>query len=133
MAVMEHAIAVDASAAIDFLRAKHRPPQIARATSVFIPLPVVGELLAGAFGARNRATETAAVEELTREWTVLFPDVNTAHLYAEIRVHRKLNPAFSVNLRNDLWIAALCLQYHLPLLTNDRGFDAVPGLAVLHW
>lgn len=34
---------------------------------------------------------------------------------------------------NDLWIAALCLQHALPLLTNDRGFDTIDGLAVIHW
>ena len=34
---------------------------------------------------------------------------------------------------NDLWIAALCLQHTLPLLTNDRGFDSIEGLRVIHW
>ncbi len=133
MAVMEDAIAIDTSAAIDYLRDRHRLSQIDEAASIVIPLPVIGELFVGAFGARNRAKETAAVDAVLRQWTVLYPDVSTARLYAEIRVHRKLNPAFSVNLRNDLWIAALCLQHNVPLLTNDRGFDAVPDLRVLHW
>jgi predicted nucleic acid-binding protein len=34
---------------------------------------------------------------------------------------------------NDLWIAALCLQHDLPLLTNDHGFDHIAGLTVIHW
>jgi tRNA(fMet)-specific endonuclease VapC len=29
---------------------------------------------------------------------------------------------------NDLWIAALCPQYPLPLLSRDRHFDFVSGL-----
>ncbi|HKO57874.1 MAG TPA: PIN domain-containing protein [Thermoanaerobaculia bacterium] len=133
MALKESVIAVDTNAAIDFLRNQRRPPQIDRARSLFLPLPVVGELFVGAFGARDRNAETTSVEELLKEWTVLSPDVNTARFYADIRVHRKLNPAFSASLRNDLWIAALCLQHRLPLLTNDRGFELVPGLEVLHW
>jgi predicted nucleic acid-binding protein len=35
--------------------------------------------------------------------------------------------------RNDFWIAALCLQHDLPRLTNDRGFDTIDGLTVIHW
>ena len=34
---------------------------------------------------------------------------------------------------NDLWIAALCIQHNLPLLTHDRGFDHIAGLTVVHW
>jgi predicted nucleic acid-binding protein len=113
---MDAVIAVDTSAAIDYLRSRPAPPQIDQATQVFVPLPVIGELFYGALGARDREAE-----------------VTTARTYADIRIHRKLNPVFTGSLRNDLWIAAVCLQHRLPLLTNDRGFDAVPNLAVLHW
>ncbi|HEX3067377.1 MAG TPA: hypothetical protein VHX14_02300 [Thermoanaerobaculia bacterium] len=34
---------------------------------------------------------------------------------------------------HDLWIAALCLQFDLPLLTNDALFDEVSELEVVHW
>jgi predicted nucleic acid-binding protein len=34
---------------------------------------------------------------------------------------------------NDLWIAALCIQHSLPLLTNDRGFNGIENLEVIHW
>lgn len=34
---------------------------------------------------------------------------------------------------HDLWIAALCLQHQLPLLTNDGLFDQVSTLQVIHW
>jgi len=35
--------------------------------------------------------------------------------------------------RLDVWIAALCIQHDVPLLTNDRGFDTIPELTVIHW
>lgn len=130
---MDAVIAVDTSAAIDYLRSRPAPPQIDRATQVFVPLPVIGELFYGALGARDPETEVAAVERLIRRWTVLYPDATTARTYADIRIHRKLNPVFTGSLRNDLWIAAVCLQHRLPLLTNDTGFDLIPNLAVLHW
>jgi len=35
--------------------------------------------------------------------------------------------------RVEVWIAALCIQYKMPLLTNDGGFDHIDGLTVIHW
>ena len=34
---------------------------------------------------------------------------------------------------NDVWIAALCRQYSLPLLSRDRHFDAVTSIRRIHW
>ena len=36
-------------------------------------------------------------------------------------------------LTNDLWIAALCQQYQLPLLSRDSHFDFVSGIQGLAW
>jgi predicted nucleic acid-binding protein len=38
-----------------------------------------------------------------------------------------------IHLLNDLWIAALCLQHRLPLLTNDKDFEGIEGLDLVHW
>jgi len=34
---------------------------------------------------------------------------------------------------NDLWIAALCRQHALPLLSRDRHFDVVRGIQRIGW
>ena len=34
---------------------------------------------------------------------------------------------------NDIWIAALCRQHSLPLLSRDRHFDLVPGIRRIGW
>src|SRR5436853_4718186 len=34
--------------------------------------------------------------------------------------------------RNDFWIAAVCLQHSVPLLSNDKSFDEIDGLQVMH-
>lgn len=73
-----------------------------------------------------------ALEAFTGDHTVIAPDRVTARTYGQLRA-----PYGKTSLRtskiNDLWIAALCLQHDLPLLTNDRGFDTIAGLTVLHW
>jgi len=55
----------------------------------------------------------------------------TAVLYAEIRqtLRQRATPIPS----NDTWIAALARQHGLPVLSNDRHFDLVPGLVRTGW
>jgi predicted nucleic acid-binding protein len=50
----------------------------------------------------------------------------TADVYAEIRL--QLRRAGTPIPLNDAWIAALCRQHALPVLSNDAHFDAVAGV-----
>jgi predicted nucleic acid-binding protein len=129
-------LALDTSAVIDFIRpGRPKPPQIRLATSVLVPLPVAGELFFGAYHSpfALRAKNVATTEGTLADWTIVNPDIQTARIYGEIRAHLRLTGPISTSLRTDLWIAAICLQQNAPLLTNDGGFDAIPGLEVLHW
>lgn len=58
--------------------------------------------------------------------TVLHIDDETTRFYAviglELKQQRKPIPT------SDLWIAALCFQHFLALLSRDRRFDLVPGV-----
>jgi len=95
-----------------------------------LPLPVVGELFFGTEASREDVQHDA-LEDLLIRWIILSPDIETARLYGKLRA--KQMAEIGSAKRNDLWIAALCLQHELPLLTNDRGFDPIDGLTVLHW
>ena len=55
----------------------------------------------------------------------------TTHYYAEIvlELKRKGKPIPT----NDLWIAALCRQHGLPLLSRDLHFDSVAGIKRVGW
>ncbi len=128
---MNEVLAVDANAAIDFIRPdRPTPPQLRAANRRILPLPVVGELFGGAQSSIYIQRNLTKIEELISAWTVLVPDLDTARIYGRLRGE---GATISAARRNDLWIAALCLQHDLPLLTNDRGFDAIPNLAVVHW
>ena len=104
---------------------------IAAAERIAVPVIVLGEYRLGIAQSRHRAE----YEEWVREWiaavTVLDIDRDTAPLYATIGLQLKKigKPIPS----NDLWIAALCRQHSLPLLSRDRHFDAVPGRKRLEW
>ena len=126
-------IAVDANAAIEWLRTENPDPTAFRRTqSVVFPLPVIGELYAGAFASTSRQTNLARLESFLSTGEIIKPDEETARVYGRIRAQMRLT-SIRASKMNDLWIAALCLQHALPLLTNDRGFDSIAGLSVIHW
>lgn len=126
-------LAIDTNAAVALFRPEvSDPPPLHDAKRVLVPLPVAGELFAGASGSQRRKANLALVERFLEPRQVLSPDLETARTYGEIRAALTAQ-RLSMQKINDLWIAALCIQHDLPLLTNDRGFDSVPGLTVLHW
>jgi tRNA(fMet)-specific endonuclease VapC len=127
-------LAIDANAAIDVMRRNRPdPPPLNDVKVVVLPLPVLGELLAGAKISIMPHRNLMRVMMLRGSCTLLTPDEGTADVYGDIRAaSRNVQPLGPAKL-NDLWIAALCLQHDLPLLTNDGGFDAIPGLTVIHW
>jgi predicted nucleic acid-binding protein len=104
---------------------------VARAERLAVPVIVLGEFRLGISQSRRR-TE---YEDWLREWigavTVLDIEEETAHHYATIglELKRSGNPIPA----NDLWIAALCRQHSLPLVSRDRHFDVVRGLQRIDW
>lgn len=124
-------IAVDSSAAIDHIRPDRAPPPLAGAHELLLPLPVIGELYAGAYMSTRREENLVTIAGLIQKSTILRPTLDTARIYGELRARAR--EASQPSKLNDLWIAALCLEHDLPLLTNDRGFDTIPGLSVIHW
>lgn len=104
---------------------------VARAESLAVPVIVLSEYRFGFAQSRYRKH----YEYWLREWIaavkVLEVDERTTHHYAAIGLELKGTgkpiPA------NDLWIAALCRQHSLALLSKDRHFDVVAGLRRIDW
>jgi tRNA(fMet)-specific endonuclease VapC len=124
-------LAVDANAIVALIRGGRAQPPLHAAREALLPLPVVGELLAGAHYSNRVAENLAKVEEIIAAFTILHPDVATARVYGALR--GSAPGRITTGRMNDLWIAALCIQHSLPLLSNDRGFDTISGMSVIHW
>ena len=107
---------------------------IAGAERIAVPVIVLGEYRLGIAQSRHRK-EYKEYEEWLREWvaavTVLDVDRETTYQYTKIGLELKktCKPIPS----NDLWIAALCGQHSMPLLSRDRHFDVVAGLKRFEW
>jgi len=102
-----------------------------QADEVAIPVIVLGEYRFGIAESRKRSRYEKWLSEYLPHFRILDVTESTARHYADIRRELKKNgkPIPS----NDLWIAALCHQYSLPILSRDRHFDAVPGMTRIAW
>jgi predicted nucleic acid-binding protein len=104
---------------------------LARADQVAIPVVVLGEYRYGIAQSRNRAAYANWLEGLLHDCLVLDILEPTTHYYAEITL--ELKQKGKPIPTNDIWIAALCRQHSLPLLTRDRHFDLVQGVKRITW
>ena len=106
-------------------------PMLRKAVEIAIPVIVLGEYRYGISQSRHRAHYEQWLSEYLPKFRVLDVDQGTTLPYSAIRTELKSKgtpiPA------NDAWIAALCRQHGLPLLSHDRHFDFVTGLRRLDW
>jgi tRNA(fMet)-specific endonuclease VapC len=104
---------------------------LARAEQVAIPVIVLGEYRYGIAQSRRRATYENWLAGLLHDCFVLDINEPTTHHYAEIVLElKRIGKPIPTN---DLWIAALCRQHSLPLLSRDRHFDLVAGTKRIGW
>lgn len=96
-----------------------------------MPFVVDAELRAGFKKGEHTKDNYAKLQrfQMSDRVFVLWPDAMTGELYA--RVWAELSAAGKPIPTNDIWIAAICLQHHLPLATADRHFKQVPLLQTL--
>jgi tRNA(fMet)-specific endonuclease VapC len=104
---------------------------LARADQIAIPVIVLGEYRHGIAQSRNRTAYENWLTGLLRDCLVLDVTGPTTHHYANITLELKRQGKPIPT--NDLWIAALCRQHSLPLLSRDRHFDLVPGTKRIAW
>ena len=104
---------------------------LARADQVAIPVIVLGEYRYGIAQSRSRASYANWLKGLLNDCLVLDINEPTTHYYAEITLELKRQGRPIPT--NDIWIAALCRQHGLPLLSRDQHFDLVAGNKRIGW
>jgi tRNA(fMet)-specific endonuclease VapC len=104
---------------------------LAGAQELALPVVVIGEYRYGIAQSRYRTRYRRWLDDLIADCRVLDITEPTTHFYAAI--HLELRQAGKPIPTNDLWIAALCRQHHLSLLSRDQHFDVVSGIRRLDW
>lgn len=104
---------------------------IRNSEEIALPHTVIGELLGG-FHYGNQFHNN--YNDLTRVLAkptcrILMPSIETANiygrLYADLKKHGKMIPT------NDIWIAALTIEYEGTLATYDKHFSIVHGIKLV--
>jgi len=106
-------------------------PILRRAAQIEIPVIVLGEFRYGISQSRHRVQYERWLAEYLREFRILDIDEGTTVPYSAVRI--ELKRAGTPIPANDVWIAALCRQHSLPLISRDRHFDAISGIARISW
>lgn len=105
--------------------------ELARAEQMAIPVIVLGEYRHGIAQSRHRTSYEDWLKGLVNDCVVLDVNEPTTHYYAEITLElRRMGKPIPTN---DIWIAALCRQHSLPLLSHDRHFDLITGIQRIAW
>jgi tRNA(fMet)-specific endonuclease VapC len=98
---------------------------------LYLPQAALAELYAGAFRSAHPEKNLQQIRRFLDAVDVLPHDESTPEFYG--RVSAQLARAGTLIPQNDIWIAAVALQFDLPLATADRHFQNVAGLTVLLW
>lgn len=110
---------------------QERPLSAEAPDSVAVSVITVGELRLGVLVADDGPTRAVRLETLSRMEALepLPVDASVAHAWAALRLairdHGKRMPL------NDSWIAATAIAHHMPVISQDRDYDDVPGLDVI--
>ncbi len=98
---------------------------------IAVPVIVLGEFRYGVAQSRQKQVYELWLDTYLPDFQVLEISERTSLKYAAIRTElRRIGRPIPAN---DAWIAALCREYQLPLLSRDRHFDYVKDLRRVSW
>jgi len=106
-------------------------PILRKAVQIAIPVIVLGEYRYGISQSRDRKHYEEWLTESLPKFRILDVDEGTTLFYADVRAG--LKRAGTPIPSNDVWVAALCRQYSLPIVSRDRHFDLVSGIERIRW
>lgn len=104
---------------------------LATADAIHLPVIVLGEYRFGLRGSKLRKQLEPQLMSFAKACTVLAILESTTQFYATVR--QRLKKQGTPIPENDIWIAALALEYNLPVLSNDLHFDRVQQIDRISW
>ena len=120
---------LDSNIIIDIFRGdKKTISRVKQIDGVYVPVIVIGELYYGANKSDQTPKRKLEVEQLEEIVTVLNITRSTARIYGEIK--DKLRAKGRPIPENDIWIAAVAIEHQLTLITKDKHFENLEGIAI---
>lgn len=105
--------------------------ELNKAEKVFVASIVMGELYYGAYNSNKADENIKHLDSFRDSNSVLRIDALTAKQYGQIK--QQLKAKGKPIPENDIWIAALAMQFELTLVSRDKHFTDIDGLLLLPW
>ena len=124
-------VLLDTNAYSDWRRHGKWNRSISTASDVLIPSIVLGELRYGFQGSSLQVENETKLDAFLRHTRVRIVSVGdeTSRVYAHLK--HFLRQEGSPIPENDIWIAALAVEYSVPLLTSGAHFSCLPQVSRL--
>lgn len=123
-------IAIDTNIAIEILNGNEATVQLLSQYDIIaLPVTVCGELIYGAKNSQKAKSNLGRFISFINACEILDVKTPVASEYASIKLN--LKEAGRPIPENDIWIAAACQSYDMPLLSRDRHFSYISSLNVL--
>lgn len=125
-------LVLDTNAYSDYVRGgKSMLTKLNAAEVVYIPVVVLGELKRGFYYGKKVSQNLESLKRFLAKPRVkiLVIDDETADQYGHLAANLKQRGTPIPT--NDIWIAALCVQHDLPLLTRDSDFRHLPQVHLI--
>ncbi|MCE7072858.1 type II toxin-antitoxin system VapC family toxin [Dyadobacter sp. CY327] len=120
-------VAIDTNVAIEALNGNSSTiTTLGRFDLIYLPVMVCGELLYGARNSSRVHYNLPRYESFISDCEVLDAQEPVASEYSKIKKHLRDNGCPIPE--NDIWIAAICSFYNIPLFTRDAHFESIPVL-----
>jgi len=120
---------LDTSIVIHAFKDNKIADQLDNFSEIFVSSIAVGELYYGAYRSSNPEKHLDQIKQFLQNCTMLNVDAITASLYGSIKA--KLKDKGRPIPENDIWIAAISIQFSLPLFTTDKHFKEVDGITTV--
>lgn len=124
---MSGKIALDTDIAIKFLNGDTEIDNfLSNYSEIYLPVIVVGELIYGALNSKHAEQNLERHKRLIQRSRILEISESTANIYAKTRMglKKKGKPI----PENDLWIASICIEHRIPIISNDSHFKDIDNL-----
>ena len=102
--------------------------KLIEAQEIFISNITVGELYFGAYKSNRVESNIKQINNLVASNTILNCDSKTAKYYGQIK--NKLKIKGKPIPENDIWIAAISIQYNLTLVSRDKHLQEIENLSL---
>ena len=125
------AVLLDTNVVVEHFRRKGVFDQLFIEHDLYLPQVALAELYAGAAKSARPEHHRKLINMFLPSVILLASDQDTAKLYGDLWAD--LSTSGTMIPQNDIWIAALALQYRLPLVSRDDHFEHIDRLEILSW